>query len=556
LYEFAESDDITVVAEALQGIQRIIAHHRRRCRVADESTSDLSAWLDGHVKAYYTALSQLAVCGIARSEVLSVRLFIVAVREDASEAKAAGADVDELVSARVRTFLWEVLLAEKFGKAAECLFEEFVAQYADVRHAVLKAIQLALRQVARAGGNDVVASKLAQNVDDLDERAAKKARKNKNELPFVLSMQEQGIRHDVLFGRILKLLKLVPTPDPSNSGNGSARADGDACETDVQVLAVDGRGARYYMKDYKKTYQLSWVSLFGLRVPLEHCRPLLQYVPTNVMPNMSNPLLLSDFYLNAFGCGNKEVAVLSLSGLFLLLTQHGLGDPDSLTVSGGEYFARLYELLSPDVFQLKSRVRFQRLVATSLNSALLPARLAAAFAKRCMRLALSAAGEPGTTMWLIAVAYSLLQKHHSHCKTLLHQAPANSDEDVDVSGDSFDVSAPLEQATHQVLKSSLWEVQLLRRHHVPQVNTLVSLFLKEFWKPSAKKLDSDDFLAENTVSLYGQALKSASRQLERMETKGTTCPLAFQIEGDDLDARIVGWAACLSTEQRKLGAES
>merc|ERR1719359_1398703 len=114
---------------------------------------------------------------------------------------------------------------------------------------------------------------------------------------------------------------------------------------------------------------------------------------------------------------------MSLSGLFLLLTKHSLGDPETLSSSSSEYYSQLFSLIKPETFLLAQRARFQRLLSASLTSGLLPARFAAVFAKRCMCVAVAIA-DAGAVMWLVAVTYGLIQKHHSHCKYLLHK-PAN-----------------------------------------------------------------------------------------------------------------------------------
>ncbi|CAE8714612.1 unnamed protein product, partial [Polarella glacialis] len=54
---------------------------------------------------------------------------------------------------------------------------------------------------------------------------------------------------------------------------------------------------------YRRVFQEAWLKLLGLRVPLTHCSPLLQLLPTRVMPHLSRPLMLSDFYLRAFHAG-------------------------------------------------------------------------------------------------------------------------------------------------------------------------------------------------------------------------------------------------------------
>merc|ERR1712217_848400 len=99
--------------------------------------------------------------------------------------------------------------------------------------------------------------------------------------------------------------------------------------------------------------------------------------------------------------------------------------------------------------------------------------------------------------------------------------------------DPFELTAPLTTALEGIGSSSLWEVQLLRRHPVPAVATLAKLFTKPFFKPSAKKLDPEDFLGQSAALMYAQALKTGERQRERMRNRAQECPLAFKVEGND-----------------------
>merc|ERR1719258_370654 len=117
--------------------------------------------------------------------------------------------------------------------------------------------------------------------------------------------------------------------------------------------------------------------------------------------------MLADFYLRAFHNDSLEVCVMSLSGLFLLLTKHSLGDPETLS-SNSEYYTQLYSLIKPETFQLAQRARFQRLLSASLTSGLLPARFAAVFAKRCMCVAV-AVPDAGTVMWLLMIASGMMR---------------------------------------------------------------------------------------------------------------------------------------------------
>lgn len=415
-----------------------------------------------------------------------------------------------------------------------------MATYIDVRHHVLTHLKVCLGQVGKVSCTSDGAL------------AAPPSKRLKQTAPFADLMRSRGLPLKDLFARVFELLREVaePTPAPmAERGDGAAGAD-------VELLAPAGRPAGTFLRDYRRLFQETWLQLLSLRVPLDHCLPLLQLVPSRVMPHLSHPLMLADFYLRAFHSESLEVSVMSLSGLFLLLTKHSLGDPETLSSSSSEYYSQLYSLIKPETFVLAQRARFQRLLAVSLTSGLLPARFAAVFAKKCVCVAVAVA-DAGTVMWLVAVTYSLIQKHHSHCKYLLHQAaPTHGSGAGDAPSEEgpFSVGDALPVALSKVAKTSLWELKLLERHHVPAVATLIKLFEKPFFKPSSKKLDPELFLDQSVEKIYKQALKNGDRQSSKWKGRGETCPLAFSVEEDELTLRLNGWAAALSTSQRRVGA--
>ena len=75
---------------------------------------------------------------------------------------------------------------------------------------------------------------------------------------------------------------------------------------------------------------------------------LLHYIllrlPTNYLPYLHQPLFLTDFLTDCYNYGGV-LAVMALGGLFYLITQHNVNYP--------EYYPKLYELLTDDVFVLK-----------------------------------------------------------------------------------------------------------------------------------------------------------------------------------------------------------
>ena len=67
-------------------------------------------------------------------------------------------------------------------------------------------------------------------------------------------------------------------------------------------------------------------------------------LPTNVLPFLYQPLFLTDFLTDCYNYGGV-LAVMALGGLFYLITNYHVNYP--------EYYPKLYELLTADIFTLK-----------------------------------------------------------------------------------------------------------------------------------------------------------------------------------------------------------
>ncbi|CAJ1443362.1 unnamed protein product [Effrenium voratum] len=292
---------------------------------------------------------------------------------------------------------------------------EYVRRYADLRHFLMGHLRSCAEQMGKLQlpqKPEVEDSHLLIGTSALipPRREGKRRRLHG---PFAEAAYQQGRSHEELFERMLALLKEAPEPPGKEDEERLllARASG-------EFETFNGS----FLPALKTTPQEAWLKLLGLRVPLAHCAGLLQLLPSQVIPHLGRPLLVSDFYLRAFNAGSLELSVQALSGLLLLLTRYGLGDPETLSSSCGDFYAQLYSLLRPATFRLKKRARFQRLVAAALTSNLLPATSAAAFAKRQGSACAVRYYCQSPVMWLLSVAYGLIQRNHSRCSFLLHRA--------------------------------------------------------------------------------------------------------------------------------------
>lgn len=566
LYSHCQSKDLKIVAEALRAIGRVLSHHRHRCVVMAASpegksaaTTDLAAWLKKHGDLYHSIMVEMATSANAHAQVCALRLTMEAISGEDKElrelASLAAKPVARpaLPEKRLHDLISELLLAEHWSEhACACLCGDFLQRYADVRHFLFQHVancckQLGQSEAARKGGG----------FEGPEPKRARKASSDPQR--FVAKLRERGLAAQEVFTRVFALLREAPAPEGKTAEQAEdadllAGGAGDDDDEAGATLAPQGRSVGDFKRKYRGVFQDVWLQLLSLPVPLKQWAQVLQYLPENVIPHISRPLMLADVYLRAFHSGSAEVSVLSLSGLLLLLTKYGLGDPETLSSSCSEFYMQLYSLFTPETFRLRKRARFQRLAVASLTSGLLPARFAAVFAKKCMRVAICC-NEPGTVMWLLSVAYGLIQKHHSHCKYLLHRPVEEGKPEETYDKDPFESDASLSTALEQAPSTSLWELQILQRHHLPAVVVLAKLFLRPFFKPSAKKLDPELFLDQSVEKSYRQALRGGERQLAKWKGRSEKCPMAFRLEENKAADDLVRLSALLSTSQRKLGAQ-
>ncbi|KAF2571296.1 hypothetical protein F2Q70_00000940 [Brassica cretica] len=167
-------------------------------------------------------------------------------------------------------------------------------------------------------------------------------------------------------------------------------------------------------KRMKLKFTKAWISFLRLPLPLDVYKEVLASIHQTVIPHLSNPAMLCDFLTKSYDIGGV-VSVMALSSLFILMTEHGLEYPN--------FYEKLYALLVPSVFVAKHRARFLQLLDACLRSSLLPAYLAASFAKKLSRLSLSV--PPSGSLVITALIYNLLRRHPT-INHLVHQEPVDN----------------------------------------------------------------------------------------------------------------------------------
>ncbi|KAF5751000.1 CCAAT-binding factor putative isoform 1 [Tripterygium wilfordii] len=289
-------------------------------------------------------------------------------------------------------------------------------------------------------------------------------------------------------------------------------------------------------KKMKLKFTKAWLAFLRLPLPVNVYKEVLATLHQAVIPYLSNPVMLSDFLTRSYDI-DGVVSVMALSSLFILITQHGLEYPN--------FYEKLYALLVPPIFMAKHRAKFFQLLDSCLKSPLLPAYLAAAFAKKLSRLALTI--PPSGSLVITALIHNLLRRHPS-INCLVHQeygSESTSDDgkseksvsSADDPGTGTCTSSRKHGVDHfnneesnpmkcRAVRSSLWEIDTLRHHYCPPVSRFV-LSLEEDLTVRAKttEINIKDFCSGSYATIFGEEIRRRVKQVPLAFYKATPASL-------------------------------
>ncbi|KAF8020835.1 hypothetical protein BT93_G1304 [Corymbia citriodora subsp. variegata] len=271
-------------------------------------------------------------------------------------------------------------------------------------------------------------------------------------------------------------------------------------------------------KKIKLKFTKAWISFLRLPLPLVVYKEVLVSLPQAVIPHLSNPIVLCDFLMRSYDIGGV-VSVMALSSLFILMTQHGLEYPN--------FYEALYALLQPSILIAKHGEIFggnlsSHLLDSCLKSPLLPAYLAAAFAKKLSGLALSV--PPAGALVIVALIHNLLRRHPS-INCLVHRAKDHLKLEELTVGNGHDSTgtdlskipsfdhfwdAEVNPVKICAMRSSLWEIDTLRQHYCPPVSRFV-LSLESDLTVRAKTTEVaiKDFSSGSYGTIFGEEVPLA-----------------------------------------------
>nr|CAG4651775.1 EOG090X04ZD [Triops cancriformis] len=219
----------------------------------------------------------------------------------------------------------------------------------------------------------------------------------------------------------------------------------------------------------KKYYSSVWRQVLTYRLTPALYRKVLILLPDKVMPHLEKPLLLTDFFTESYNIGGA-ISLLALNGVFVLIQKHHLEYP--------EFYKKLYSLLEPTIFHARYKSRFFYLANLFMTSTHLPEYVAAAFAKKLARLALTA---PSPSLVLIFPFISNLMLRHRGLFKLIH----NPERNELIDKDPYDPEEK-DPAKCKATESSLWEIKTLEEHVLPEVASAAKFIEREL-----PKMESD-----------------------------------------------------------------
>ncbi|KAL6963581.1 Maturation and nuclear export of 40S ribosomal subunits interacting protein [Sarracenia purpurea var. burkii] len=288
-------------------------------------------------------------------------------------------------------------------------------------------------------------------------------------------------------------------------------------------------------KKMKIKFTKAWISLLRLPLPLDVYKEVLVSLHQAIIPYLSNPILLCDFLTRSYDIGGV-ISVMALSSLYILMTQHGLEYPN--------FYEKLYALLEPSIFMAKHRAKFLELLDSCLKSPLLPAYLAAAFAKKLSRLSLSA--PPSGALVIIALIHNLLRRHPS-INCLVHReggdeiarddSTAGKDDEhkdsctsVKISGkepgiDHFN-SEETDPVKTNAMRSSLWEIDTYRHHYCPPVSRFILSLENDLTiRSKTTEVAVKDFSSGSYATIFREEIRRRVKQVPLAYYKATPTSL-------------------------------
>ncbi|KAL6944819.1 hypothetical protein ACO0RG_001573 [Hanseniaspora osmophila] len=264
---------------------------------------------------------------------------------------------------------------------------------------------------------------------------------------------------------------------------------------------------------FKTQFEKNWIFILSNPQTTSYqFKQFLTILHKRIIPHFVTPTKLMDFLTDCYDNVENDLSVqlLSLNGLFELMKNYNLEYPN--------FYTKLYALFKPELFHLKYRSRFLRLIDIFLRSSHLSSNLIAGFMKKMSRSLLTSS--PNAIVSVIPMIYNLL-KLHPNCMILIHDPDyinpyfTNSKGEIEqrIFHDAFDINEPNPEFSNAI-NSSLWELETLMHHYHPNVASLAKIFQQPFRKMS---YNMEDFLDWNYKSFLNSELKRSLKILPALD---------------------------------------
>ncbi|TKY56718.1 Nucleolar complex protein 4-like [Spatholobus suberectus] len=316
----------------------------------------------------------------------------------------------------------------------------------------------------------------------------------------------------------------------------STNSDADDKPLKPQKHYTNVLSAAKITKKMKLKFTKAWIAYLRLPLPLDVYKEVLVNLHQAVIPYLSNPIMLCDFLTRSYDVGGV-ISVMALSSLFVLMTQYGLEYPN--------FYEKLYALLVPSTFMAKHRARFFQLLDSCLKSPLLPAYLAASFAKKLSRLLLSV--PPSGALVITALIHNILRRHPS-INCLVHReddvdegkGDHRTDEGMATNSDNAKTgampcqksgidhfnSSEIDPKKSGAMRSSLWEIDTILHHYCPPVSRFaLSLGNDLTVRAKTTEVNVGDFSAGSYATILGAEISRRVKQVPLAFYKATPSSL-------------------------------
>ncbi|KRX02801.1 hypothetical protein PPERSA_04004 [Pseudocohnilembus persalinus] len=228
----------------------------------------------------------------------------------------------------------------------------------------------------------------------------------------------------------------------------------------------------------------------------------------NVLNNMQNPLIISDYCTESFdNAKDCNLQVQNLSAILVLIGKYGLEYPN--------YYHKLYRLIgNPQIFKCDYKAKFMKMVETSLKSSKVPLTVQASFIKKFLQISLQQS--PNVILWILSIIINTIKRNPTLTKM------------IDTRDLKMGVKECFDRTENDIYNTNaensyVWEVKSLQNHYLNEVNKLIDVMGSNLQVTNFLETEPfSDLVYTDLISLSIQtSLKQKSAYKVKTNTAGT-----------------------------------